>query len=149
MTKLLNSYDEQLAFGYTVYMMMGSYFGKTRVAAPGREKVLRLRYLLLPQKKQYELEEDCERYFKRKILPDLPGSFLSGCASVYWIDSKDKRRTAVVFVRGKRQLWVTALYGGRIKRPVFYHWTAGFPGKGKPARGQNFCAKPLKKESAA
>lgn len=146
---LLNSYDEQLAFDYTIYMIMGSFFDKTKAAVPGKERRLRLLYLLLPQKRQYAIEEDCERYFERKILPELPESFLRGCASVYWRDSKDKSRTAVVFVRGKRQLWVTSLYGGRYKRLVLAHWTVGFPEKVDPQAKKSSHKKMQKGRKAA
>lgn len=126
---LLNPYDEQLALDYTIYMMMGSFFDKTKAASTWREKILRMRYQLLPQKTQYELEEDCERYFEKKVLPELPEDFLKGKTSVHWVESKNKKYTAVVFVRGRRQLWIASLYGGRIRRPVFEHWTVGMETK--------------------
>lgn len=129
---LLNPYDEQLALDYTIYMMMGSFFDKTKAASTWREKILRLRYQLLPQKTQYEIEEACERYFEKKILPEMPEDFLKGKASVHWVESKNKKYTAVVFVRGRRQLWIASLYGGRILRPVFEHWIVGMETKELP-----------------
>ena len=122
---LLTPYDEQLALDYTVYMMMGSYFDKTEAVSVSKEKIMRLRYLLLPRKIQYEIEEACERYFVKTILPNLPEEFLKGTASVHWVDSKDKKCTAVVFARGRRQLWVASFYGGGVRRPVFGYWTKG------------------------
>ena len=122
---LLNPYDEQLALDYIIYMMMGSFFEKTKAASAWRERILRLQYQLLPQRIQYEIEEDCEHYFEKKILSELPEDFLKGKATVYWVESKNKKYTAVVFARGRRQLWVASVEGGRIRRPVFEHWTVG------------------------
>ena len=129
---LLNPYDEQMALDYIIYMMMGSFFDKTRAASTWKEKILHLRYQLLNPKTQYSLEKDCERYFEKKILPNLPKDFLKGKASVHWVESKDGNYTAVVFVRGRRQLWVASLYGGRIRRPEFEYWIFGI-GATEPA----------------
>lgn len=123
---ILNPYDEQLALDYIIYMMMGSYFDETKAKSTWREKILKLRYHLLSEKAQEEVEKACERYFEKKVLPELPEEFLKGKAVVHWLESDDKKYTAVVFTRGRRQLWVASLYGGRYKQPVFEHWTVGF-----------------------
>lgn len=62
----------------------------------------------------------------------MPEDFLKGKASVHWVESKNKKYTAVVFVRGRRQLWIASLYGGRIRRPVFEHWIVGMETKELP-----------------
>ena len=128
---MLDTDDKQMAMDYTIYMMMGSFFDRTQAASPSREKILRMRYLLLGQKKQVELEEMCERYFEEKILPGLPKEFLEGTALVSRVTSRENGSTAVVFTRGSRQLWVASLYGGRFRQPVFTHWTTGFQEKGR------------------
>ena len=52
---ILEPYDEQLALDYTIYMMMGSFFDEAQPASVWKEKILKLRYQLLPQKAQHTL----------------------------------------------------------------------------------------------
>ena len=119
---MLNTRDEQMALDYTIYMMVGSFFKKARPDSKARERILRMRYQLLSENKQYYLEEESERYFENKILPGLPADFLAGTATVRHVRSDDGKYTAVVFARGGRQLWITSLYGGKYRRPRFRHW---------------------------
>ena len=146
---ILEPYDEQLALDYTIYMMMGSFFDEAQPASVWKEKILKLRYQLLPLKAQYTIEEACERYFENEILPELPGEFLKGKATVHWMVSENKKYTAVVFSKGKQQLWIASLYGGRYKTPIFEHWTVGIPPKEVPAPRKDRKPKGRKKNSAA
>lgn len=121
----LSANDEQLAMDYTIYMMVGSFFGKAVPGSKWTEQMLRQRYLLLSEATQYSIEEECEMYFENEIAPLLPDDFLKGAVTVRWIPARDRKFTALRFSDGKRQLWISSLYGGRYRKPQFVYWTEG------------------------
>ena len=126
---ILNTFDQQLSLDYITYMMVGSYFRKAEAVSKRREQIARTRYQLLNHKTQYALEDDCEQFFLRNIFPKLPAQFFAREAKVRFALSRDGLRTAVVFSCGKQQLWISSLYGGSYKHPVFEFWTIGFKQK--------------------
>ena len=121
----LNAMDMQYAMDYIVYMMMCSFFGKAEAVSGSKEEKRRLLYLFLGYNRQVALEEEAETFFRKDILPDLPRDFLGGTVKVHWVTADNGRRTAVVFDSGDRQLWVTALFGGKVRTPVFRYCLIG------------------------
>ena len=64
--------DEQMAFEYAIYMILGSYFPKTTCSNARLEEKMRLRYCEQKHNTQYQMEEICIRYVEKKILPFFP-----------------------------------------------------------------------------
>ena len=119
---LLQEMDQQKAFDYIIYMMVGSYFNKARAAVPGKENSRYLLYMLLGSAAQIRLEEQCEQYFQKKILPGLPRGFLDADVRVYFDSTGDGRYTSVVFAGNGRFLRIASLYGGKHKQPRMRAW---------------------------
>ena len=119
---ILDRTEQQAAMDYIVYMIIGSYFAEARAKSPWRERGMRLKYCLLGQKRQYELEEKCDRYFDAVLSDRLPADFLDGKAEVSFCRPRDGRGSSVVFSDGFRRLEITSQYGGRRRDPAFsYH----------------------------
>lgn len=125
MDMILNAFEQKTALDYIVYMMMGSHFKKAAFSSKRREKSMELFYMLLGNKLQIELEALTEQCFLKTIRPGLPQKFLDSPAKVVWVNRGDGGQTAVVFANPYGQLWVVTRYGGRIKKPEFYHFFAG------------------------
>ena len=119
---ILNAFEQKTALDYIVYMMMGSYFGRCSFPAKYREKQMEHFYLLLGSKLQIELEEKTENCFLKTIRPSLPQDFLDREVKVFWVPKTDGKQSAVVFANRIGQLWVVTRYGGRLKKPEFYHF---------------------------
>lgn len=133
MNMILNALEQKTALDYIIYMMMGSYFKKVTFSSKWREKTMEHFYLLLGNRLQIELEETTEQCFRKTIRPSLPERFLDHEAKAFWVPRGDGKQTAIVFANAYGQLWVVTRYGGRQKRPEFYHF---FLENGRNSRGR-------------
>lgn len=122
---ILTRTEQQNAMDYIVYMIIGSYFASAKARTGWRENGMRLRYCLLGQGKQYDLEECCDKYFEEVLSDKIPEKFLEKKVDVYFRREKGNGNSAVIFSDGSSRLEVTALYGGRRRTPKFsYRLTA-------------------------
>lgn len=119
---ILNTFEQKTALDYIVYMVMGSYFKKVTFSSKWREKSMEHFYVLLGNKLQIDLEETTEQCFRKTIRPWLPEEFLAHTAKTFWVSRGDGKQSAVVFANPYGQLWVVTRYGGRVKKPEFYHF---------------------------
>ena len=70
--KNTNNTNNQIAFDYAIYMIVGSYFAKTKCNNPILEKRMRLHYCEQKLDNQYRMEESCIRYVEKILLKKLP-----------------------------------------------------------------------------
>jgi len=68
--------NNQTAFAYALYMMMGSYFDKAVCQSPKLEKDMRLQYNEMKDEKQFAMEDICIRYMD-KLERKLPKECLA------------------------------------------------------------------------
>jgi len=71
----MNFTNNQAAFEYAMYMMLGSYFRKASCKNKLMEKKLYVQYLEQKEKKQIELEDICLRFIHKELLSHLPETF--------------------------------------------------------------------------
>lgn len=128
---ILKEMDQQKAFDYIIYMMVGSYFKTAKAASSSVESSRRLLYMLLGSTAQIRLEEQCEIYFLKEVLPRLPKGFLDTDVRVYFDSTGNGRYTSVVFEGNGRFLRIASQYGGIRRKPRFWCWA----GVRAPARG--------------
>lgn len=70
--KNTNNTNNQIAFDYAIYMIVGSYFAKAKCNNPILEKRMRLHYCEQKLDNQYRMEESCIRYVEKILLKELP-----------------------------------------------------------------------------
>ena len=71
----MNFTNDQTAFEYVIYMMLGSYFKKAVCKNKLLEKKLFVQYLEQKEKKQLQMEDICIRYVEKKLMPNFPEKF--------------------------------------------------------------------------
>ena len=71
----MNFTDNQVAFDYAVYMIVGSYFSKAKCTNPLLERGMRLQYCEQKLNDQYHMEDICIRYVEKELLKILPSRF--------------------------------------------------------------------------
>ncbi len=59
--------DQQKSFEYAIYMIFGSYFGKTECKSPCKEASMHINYTETPANLLYEMEEFCDREAERLL----------------------------------------------------------------------------------
>jgi hypothetical protein len=85
-----SSHDNQRAWDYIMYMMLGSYFKKTNCLTTFWEQKLSLNYSAMKKQDQYAAEDKCIKAIEEEVLPQLPDEFLDSEVDVRLvIDDKD------------------------------------------------------------
>lgn len=108
--------DDQVAFDYVIYMMVGSYFDKTECMNTLQEKKMRLQYCEQKQANQYRMEELCIDYVEKELLPALPESFWHRQVQVYFVAGHGTGRHGIRFVSPEYTLCISGEYRGRDSR---------------------------------
>ncbi len=74
----LNNNELLLADAFVMYMQMASYFDvKPKCSNPFMEEKMNLFYKMLPVKKQFSIEDICDRYIRKNMLSYIPKEMLS------------------------------------------------------------------------
>lgn len=107
--------NERLAFDYTIYMIVGSYFKKAKCQNQFMETRLRINYLEEKVNSQYRMEEVCINYTEKKLRKELPGDIWDEEMKVYFVCDKDNM-TYVAFVGEKYILCLKGKYRGKGKK---------------------------------
>ena len=78
--------DHQKSFEYAIYMIFGSYFGKTVCKSPAKEASMHINYAETPVSLQYEMEEYVEREAE-KLLSGRAGKLAKESAEVSFVQT--------------------------------------------------------------
>lgn len=109
----LSKEELQLAVGYVIYMQMASYFEERPVCENrNMERKLAMLYKLMPTKKQYWIEDICDRYILKE-LKDIPKEMLSlraECIFESVMSEKGKKVMIVTFSTWKYDLSICGMY---------------------------------------
>jgi len=116
----MNFTSNQTAFAYSIYMMLGSYFDKTKCLTPLQEKKMRVQYLEQKLTSQYQMEETCIRLIEKELLPKLPKEIWNNQMEVYLIGIPGTGRTEVQFHCPEYILRVVGSYGGKRNSKLIY-----------------------------
>lgn len=68
----INFTDNQTAFEYAMYMMLGSYFNKETCKNYLLEKKMHTRYLEQKERSQIEMEKLCIQFVEKELFSSLP-----------------------------------------------------------------------------
>lgn len=104
--------DNQTAFDYATYMIVGSYFKKTTCTNSILEKRMRLQYCEQKLDNQYRMEEQCIRFVEQELLPTLPSNLWNQEVKVRFVRSSDGR-TELRFEGPGHTLRVRGVYRGK------------------------------------
>lgn len=93
-----SNHDNQRAWDYIMYMMLGSYFKKTNCITPFWEQKLSLNYSAMKKQDQYAAEDKCIKVIEEEVLPNLPEEFVESEVDVKLvIDDKTDLTVIQVF----------------------------------------------------
>lgn len=120
----MNFTNNQTAFEYVIYMMLGSYFNKTNCKNYLLEKKMRLMYWEQKEKSQIEMERICIRFVENELLPELPKYIWSQYVEVKFSPTKFKGYQDIEFRGEDFLLRVRAIYRGKfdtvIEHEIWY-----------------------------
>lgn len=112
--------NNQTAFEYAMYMMLGSYFNKTSCKNPLQEKKMRVQYMEQKEKSQIDLENICIRFVEKELLPRLPKEFWEHDVEVRFRPTKLKGLQEVQFKSPDYILRVSGIYQGKRNTNIHY-----------------------------
>lgn len=116
----MNFTNNQAAFEYAMYMMLGSYFRKASCKNKLMEKKLYVQYLEQKEKKQIELEDICLRFIHKELLSHLPETFWERDVEVRFRPTKLKGLQEVQFKSPDYILRVSGIYQGKYDTNIHY-----------------------------
>ena len=126
----MNFTNNQVAFDYVLYMIVGSYFDKTTCdRAQLQEKKMFLQYKEQKLNNQFAMEDACIVFAEQELLPNIPEKFWEQQAevrirkrtedgSLISFEGKDFRLICQVELSGKRKAEFTAWFCEKGKEPV-------------------------------
>ena len=106
--------DKQTAFEYAMYMMLGSYFNKTKCSNYLLEKKMRFHYWEQREKDQFELEKICLQWIEKELVPNLPEEVWNQDVEVRFFPSGDKGIRDIQFHGPRFSLRVKGIYKGKF-----------------------------------
>lgn len=109
----MNFTNNQTAFEYAMYMMLGSYFNKTSCKNFLLEKKMRLLYWEQREKNQIELEKICIRFVEKELMPQLPEDIWQQDVEVKFCPTKFKGYQDIQLHGPKYILRVRGIYRGK------------------------------------
>ena len=110
----MNFTNNQTAFEYAMYMMLGSYFNKTTCRNYLLEKKMRFLYWEQKEKKQIEMEKTCIRFVEKELIPQLPESIWKQNVAVSFLPTKFQGYQDIQFCGDDFILRVRAIYRGKF-----------------------------------
>lgn len=105
--------NNQTAFEYAMYMMLGSYFNKTSCKNRLLEKKMRLLYWEQREKNQIQLEKLCIRFIEKELIPQLPEDIWNHDVEVKFCPTQYKGYQDIQFHSPEYILRVRAIYRGK------------------------------------
>lgn len=122
----MNFTNNQKAFEYAMYMMLGSYFNKAFCKNTLLEKKMYVQYLEQKEKKQIELEDVCLRFIEKELIPQLPKELWEHEVEVRFRPTKLQGLQAVQFQCPDYILRVSGIYQGKYNTNIHYEiWKRG------------------------
>lgn len=113
-----SNHDNQRAWDYIMYMMLGSYFKKTNCLTPFWEQKLSLNYSAMKKQDQYAAEDKCIKVIENEILDNLPEEFLESCVDIKLVIDDNTDLTVVHVYTDKYDLKVAYKYDEKGKNPL-------------------------------
>ena len=109
----MNFTDNQTAFEYAIYMIVGSYFKKAGCASSLQERSMRLQYCEQKQESQYRMEDVCISYVEQELLPKLPETFWNREMQVHFVRGCGGGISEIRFSSDNCILRIRGLYKGK------------------------------------
>lgn len=110
----MNFTNNQIAFDYAIYMIVGSYFRKTTCKNDLQEKRMRLHYCEQKVNNQYRMEDICISYVEKKLMKTLPKEIWDEEMEVHFIFEKSGS-VRILFVGKNYSLLIWGKYKEKIK----------------------------------
>ena len=109
----MNFTDNQTAFEYAIYMIVGSYFKKASCASSLQERSMRLQYCEQKQESQYRMEDVCISYVEQELLPKLPETFWNREMQVHFVRGCGGGISEIRFSSDNWILRIRGVYNGK------------------------------------
>lgn len=121
----VNLTNNQTAFEYAIYMMVGSYFKKTVCNNSLQEQKMRVQYMEQKIQNQYSLEDCCIRFVHKNLLHKCPKNLWNQEMQVHFIPNATTGKTEIRFTNEEYVLRLVGTYAG--KKSVIHHelWMKG------------------------
>lgn len=116
--------DNQVAFEYAIYMMVGSYFQKTVCKTDWQEKKLYIHYKEQKESKQYIMEDVVIRYVEKELLEKLPKGIWKETMQVHLVGRENGTQTEIQFWGDKYLLRVMGDFQGKKNSRIDYRLSA-------------------------
>jgi hypothetical protein len=100
--------DHQMELGYIIYMIVGSYFGRTRCRTRNMEQKMETYYRLMRPAEQISKEEDCICFAEENLLEQMPAEFLQSHVDAFLTRDPRDGKACVIFTDGFERIEVTA-----------------------------------------
>ena len=109
----MNFTDNQTAFEYAMYMMMGSYFDKAICKNRLLERKMHVQYIEQKEKNQIQMEDICIRFIEQKLLSQLPEELWEQQVEVQIVPTELKGVREIRFLGPEYTLYAKAIYRGK------------------------------------
>lgn len=109
----MNFTNDQVAFEYALYMMVGSHFQRVTCNNHLLERKMRLQYMEQKMNTQYQMEDICLEYIKKQLLPNLPKKLWKESMTVHFHVSSNQSMMEIYFYNREYMLCVKGKYVGR------------------------------------
>lgn len=122
----MNIVDNQSAFEYVLYMMLGSYFKKAVCSNKLFERKLHMQYLQQKEKQQVLMEEICIRLVENELMPQLPEEFWEQKMKVRFVPTSVTGMREIQFIGAEYALRVSGVFRGKKNTSMHYEaWSKG------------------------
>lgn len=98
MKQKMNFTNNQTAFEYAIYMMVGSYFDKAVCTSNLQEKNMYLQYKEQKRESQYLMEDICLDYLEKNLINLVPSDFWNEKVGVRFVQHKEDAHREVQFL---------------------------------------------------
>ena len=117
----MNFTNNQTAFAYAIYMMVGSYFKKAACTSSILENNMRLQYVEQRLDNQYRMEDMCIRYAEHQLLSSTPANLWEEEVKVKVV-KRSEDEMELRFMGSHYILVVTGTYRGKQSRIFHKLW---------------------------
>jgi hypothetical protein len=112
--------DHQKSFEYAIYMIFGSYFGKTVCKSPAKEASMHINYAETPVSLQYEMEEFIDREAE-KLLSGRAGELAKETVEASFVQTRGQY-TEIRFIGNHTRIRLIGRYkkeGSEIRAEIW------------------------------
>lgn len=117
--------DNQTAFEYAIYMMIGSYFAKASCRNLLQEKNRLLQYHEQRRDNQYLMEDICIKYAEKFLRPSVTSRLWKEEVQVRFVQGHDDQLSEVQFISDTYVLRVWGQFAGKKTRLGHELWKRG------------------------